>query len=390
MAEEKETQEENSSQEEVKNDTPVVEKNEITETVEKKSPIKLITRIVLVISVLFFVWYILSERHTPYTDQARIKGLVTPITSQVSGFVTDIKVKLHSKVHFGDTLFQLDKLPFEIAVLKAEAKIDNTTQSVAASTSSVKSAAGRLGVAKAQLDRAQRNWNRVEKINRENAGALSETDKDQAETALLQATEQVASAEANLERAKQSLGDSGPDNPKIRSAIQELENAQLNLAWSTVLAPTDGVIESFDIDLGYYSSKGQPLTTLISDSDVWIQADLKENNLSLMKIGDPVKFTFDVAPGKVYTGIIRSMGFGIETEDKTNKGGLPSVSSSSGWLRDPQRFPVIIDIENNHELVNLFRIGGQVDVVVYTGDNSILNTIANFRIHFNSWLSYVR
>ncbi|WP_298533584.1 HlyD family secretion protein [uncultured Algibacter sp.] len=356
---------------------------------EKKSPIKLITRIVLIVSLLFFVWYILSERHTPYTDQARIKGLVTPVTSRVSGNIIDIRIKLHSQVKAGDTLFLIDPSPFEIAVLKAEANIDNAIQSVAASSSSVKSAAGKLGVAKAQLERAQRNWNRVEKVMRDNAGALSESDKDQSETALLQATEQVASSQANLDRAKQSLGDSGPDNPKIRAAIQDLEKAQLDLAFTAIVAPTDGVIESFDIDLGYFASAGHPLTTLISHSDVWIQADMKENNLSLLKVGDPVKYTFDIAPGEVYEGTVRSLGYGV-TSDQTNKGGLPNINSKNSWLRDPQRFPVIISFDN--ETINKLpiRLGGQVDVVAYTGNNWILNAIGSFRIKFNSWLSYAR
>ena len=378
---------------ETENDSiPNTEEQQVADTSiknEKKSPIKLITRIVLIISLLFFVWYILSERHTPYTDQARIKGLVTPVTSRVSGNIIDIRVQLHSKVKAGDTLFLLDPSPFEIAALKAEANIDNATQSVAASSSSVKSAAGKLGVAKAQLDRAQRNWDRVQKVMRDNAGALSESDKDQSETALLQATEQVASSEANLDRAKQSLGDSGPDNPKIRAAIQDLEKALLDIAFTSIIAPTDGVIESFDIDLGYFASAGHPLTTLISDTDVWIQADMKENNLSLMNVGDPVKYTFDIAPGEIFEGTIRSLGYGVAT-DQTNKGGLPSVSNKNSWLRDPQRFPVIISFDNKKQSQLPMRLGGQVDVVVYTSENWLLNGIASFRIKFNSWLSYVR
>lgn len=368
---------------------PKKETNKSTGNEEDKSPIKRITFIVLLITVLFFIWYILSDRHTPYTDQARIKGLITPVTSRVSGNITNINVKLHTIVKAGDVLFQIDKRPFEIAIAKAEADIDNTTQSIAASTASVKASAGKLGVAKAQLDRADRNWNRVQKVIRENEGALSEADKDQSETAYFQAVEQVASAEASLERDQQRLGDSGPDNPKIRVAIQALEKAQLDLAFSTVVAPTDGVIESYDIDVGYYASVGQPLTTLISTSDVWIQANMKENNLSLMNIDDHVEFIFDIAPGKVFKGTIRSMGYGVST-DQTNKGGLPDITSKSGWLQDPQRFPVIINIQDEKELKNIIRLGGQVDVVVYTGNSFILNTIAKFRIHFMSWLSYVR
>ncbi len=362
-----------------------IKKNELQ---KEKNPIKKITSVVLLITLIFFIWYVLSDRYTPYTDQARIKGLITPVTARVSGNITKININLHSKVKAGDILFELDKRPFEIAISKAEADIDNTTQSVAASTASVKASAGKLGVAKAKLDRAERNWNRVQKVMRENEGALSEADKDQSETAYFQAVEQVSAAEANLERDKQRLGESGPDNPKIRVAIQALEKAQLDLAFSTVVAPTNGVIESYDIDLGYYASIGQPLTTLISTSDIWIQANMKENNLSLMQVDDKVEFIFDIAPGRVFEGTIRSMGYGVAT-DQTNKGGLPDIKSKSGWLQDPQRFPVIINI-NSQELENLIRLGGQVDVVVYTGDSFILNTIAKFRIRLMSWLSYVR
>lgn len=355
---------------------------------KKESSMKKITLIVLVISVLFFVWYVAADRHTPYTDQGRIQGLITPVSPRVSGFVTEINIGLHSRVKAGDVLFELDKRPFEIAVETAEAGIDNAVQSIAASSASVKSAAGRLGVARAQLDRAERNWNRVQQIIKENEGALSASDRDQAETAYLQAVEQVASAEAGLERAQQQLGVDGPENPKIRSAVQALEQAKLDLEFATILAPTDGMIESFEIDLGYYAAAGQALTTLISTTDVWIQANMKENNMSLMQLGDEVEFILDIAPGRVFKGQVRSMGFGVAT-DQTNKGGLPSVTEKKGWLQDPQRFPVIIST-SDPDVVELYRLGGQVDVVVYTGNNFILNSIASLKIRIMSTLSYVR
>lgn len=355
---------------------------------DANSSIKKITLIVLIVSAVFFLWYVSADRHTPYTDQGRIHGLITPVSPRVSGFVTKINIKLHSQVKAGDTLFQLDKRPFEIAVLKAEAGIDNAVQSIAASSASVKSSAGRLGVAKAQLDRAQRNWERVQKVMKENEGALSAADKDQAETAYLQALEQVSSAEAGLERSQQQLGVDGPDNPKIITAVQTLEQAKLDLEFATIIAPTDGYIESFEIDLGYYASAGQPLTTLVSTTDVWIQANMKENNLSMMELEDEVEFILDIAPGEVFKGKVRSMGFGVAT-DETNKGGLPTVSDKKGWLQDPQRFPVIISTDNL-ELIDLYRLGGQVDVVVYTGDNFILNSIAGFKIRLISYMSYVR
>ena len=213
------------------------------------------------------------------------------------------------KVKAGDTLFQIDRRPFLLAVEKAEANLDHTAQNVAARTASVKSSAGRLGMAKAQLDRAQRNWDRVQRVLQENPGALSQSDRDQAETSLSQATEQVASAEADLERSQQALGISGEGNPQFRSSVKALEQAQLDLAFTSVIAASDGYIESFSIDMGHFASAGQALATFVSERDVWIQADMKENNLSNMKLGDPVEFALDVAPGKVFKGEVRFQGY---------------------------------------------------------------------------------
>ena len=157
--------------------------NSLDKKPEQGGSIKKVTYIVLLISVLFFIWYVSADRHTPYTDQGRIQGLITPVSPRVSGFITDVRIQLHTKVRAGDTLFQLDRRPFEIAVSKAEAGIDNAVQSIAASSASVKSSAGRLGVARAQLDLAERNWTPVQQVMKENEGALSAADKDQAEKA---------------------------------------------------------------------------------------------------------------------------------------------------------------------------------------------------------------
>ncbi len=354
-----------------------------------KSPVGKITLGVLVVSLLFFLWYVLSDRHVPYTGQARINGLMVPIVPRVSGNLTSINVQLHSLVHAGDTLFQIDQRPFVLEVQIAAANVDNAAQGVASKTATVKSAAGRLGMARAQLDRAQRDWNRVQNVMKENPGALSIADKDQSETALSQATEQVSSAEADLERAQQALGVSGEENAQFRAAVKALEQAQLELAYTSVIAPANGIIESFSIDLGYFAASGQPLATLVSNYGKWIQADMKENNISLMQPGDKVEFCLDVLPGKIFTGEVRSIGSGVSTGNNT-RGDLPNISGSSGWLRDPQRFPVIITFDESI-LAGDLRLGGQADVVVFTGErNNFLKVLGKIRIRIISWFSYVR
>jgi multidrug resistance efflux pump len=184
------------------------------------------------------------------------------------------------------------------------------------------------------------------------------------------------------------LGFSGEENAQFRESVKALEQAQLDLAYCYVIATAKGYIESFSIDIGHYAAAGQPLATLVSEDDAWIQADMKENNISNIKIGDPVEFSLDVRPGKIFTGKVRSIGYGISTGN-TTRGDLPTISNSEGWLRDPQRFPVIISF-NREEIEVVPRFGAQVDVVVYTGDHGFLNSMGRFRIRLLSRLSYVR
>ncbi len=382
------TKETKSSSEEKTENSEEKQEEEIKKQ-EKKSPVRLITIIVFILCIFFFVWYVISDRHTPYTDQARLTALVVPIVPQVSGYLKEVNVRLHSKVRYDDVMFQIDKKVFELSVNSAEASVDQASQRMGSQGASVKSATGRLGMARAQLDRAQRNYNRVMQVFEENPEALSLADKDATETSLASAVEQVSSAEADLEKAKQQLGEFGPDNAALRSAITNLEKAQLNLSFTTLHAPSDGIIESFNLDIGHYCSAGQPLATFISTKDVWIQADFRENSIENIKEGDKVDFILDIAPGRIFKGTIRSVGFGVSTDQALNRGELPDIQSKQGWLRDPQRFPVIISFDDD-EVMKQFRSGGQVDVVVYTGSRSLLNTIARLRVWVNSKISYVR
>jgi multidrug resistance efflux pump len=353
-------------------------------------PVRRITRVVLAVLLVYLVFYVLADRRTPHTDQGRVQALVTPIVPRVSGYLTDVDVRLHSIVSTGDRMFAIDRRPYEIAVLQAEANLDAAGQQVGAQTASVSSAAAQLGVAKAQLDRAQRNYERTRTILENNPGALSQADKDRAETALDQALERVASAEANLKRSQEQLGAEGPENAQIRVAVAALEKAQLDLAFTEILAPDEGIIESFNVAVGFNAQAGQPLATFVSHRDQWIVANMKENNLGNIEVGDPVEFVLDVAPGRVFEGHVRSVGAGVKVGGgPTSRGELPSVSGQSGWLRDPQRFEVIVGIDSPGALEYL-RPGGQVDVVVYTGDNALLNLIARIRMRLTGLISYVR
>ena len=185
----------------------IEENNDLEKDIKKETrkPIKYLTWFILILSVLIFYWYVMADRHTPYTDQARVSEIYIPITPRVSGYLNKVNVKLHSSVEEGDIIFELDQRPYLISVQEAEANLENTVQQLGAQNAGINSAASSVGVDKAQLDRAQRNYDRVMRIYDKNPGALSQSDKDRVETSLDKAVESLASSEANLEKAKKQM-----------------------------------------------------------------------------------------------------------------------------------------------------------------------------------------
>ena len=352
------------------------------------NPVTLFTLVVLFACAALFAWHIVADRYTPYTAKARVETFTVPIASQVSAHIVEILVAPNERVSKGQILAQLDRKPFKLAVQSARAALAKAGQEVGARTAAVNSAAARLDIARVRLERARRNYDRVQRISRNNPGALSEADRDRAISSLEQAKAQLISARANLDRAKQQLGEKGPRNPMIASAVAALDLALYNLSQTTITAPEDGWIGNLQIDVGSFAVAGQPIMTLISARDTWIEADMRENNLLHLAPGNPVDFVLDVAPGRIFRGKIRSIGVGVSSGQNAPPGSLPVVQSSQGWLRDPQRFPVLISLDRDVP-VNLLRTGGQVDIVVYTGDRPLLNTLARWRILLAAWLSYV-
>lgn len=361
----------------------------MTKSTNKKGyAVKMLSLLTLLVTFLLFIWYIAADRITPSTDQARVKGLLLSVDPMVNGYVTQVNVSLHSEVKKGDTLFLIDPKPYEIAVAMAESDLEKVSQSISAGISSIQAVTAALSKAKVSLDRATKNWTRTQKVIAQNEGALSEADKDRSEASYLNAIEQVKSAQANLDKELAALGPTDANNPDVKSVLNRLEKAQWDLDHTSIIAPSDGVIESFNVELGYFAGAGRSMVTLVSNSDLWIQANLKENNLSKLSIGDQADVIFDIEPGKVYQGIVKSIAYGVST-DRTNPGGLPQINTTQGWLRDPQRFPVVIEIEDQ-EILKKLRQGGQAEIVVYTDDNWLLNSLASLRITILSYLSYVR
>ncbi|MEZ9631169.1 secretion protein [Vibrio breoganii] len=353
---------------------------------EIHDPVKKITRNVFIVVGLIFVWYLFADRHTPWTDEARVQAYVIPIIPQVSGKILEVNVAQDDVIERGSQLFRIDPADYELSVELAESELEIAGQEIGAGMASVVTA--QAGLVEAQTNLEHVNVQSARVFELEQRKLYSKSDGDKARAAIKQAKAQVRSAEANLDKAKQSLGPEGAANPRVRTAVAKLKQTQLDLSRTRVLAPTNGGITNLQVDVGYYANPGAPVMTFIDADDSWIEANLKENNLANLKIGDPVDISLDITPGKIYKGKVRSIGFAVASGSTDAVGGLVTVNSGSGWLRDPQRFPVVISFDE--ELPKgLRRVGGQADVQFYTSDNFILNGIAKVYIRLLSWISYV-
>lgn len=354
-----------------------------------RDPVRIGTLVVLGLCLVFFFLYIRADRVMPYSDQARVQALTVPLAPQVSGYVTEIPARLHGEVEPGELMVQLDTAQYQIAVRSARASLDNALQQLGVSSAAVEAAAAGLAAARAQESIAQIQYDRLEQIAARNASALAQADRDNAGAALQQAKAAVAASAADLERARAALGPEGFDNPSVRAAFAALEQAEFNLAQTSLRAPIRGGVESLQLDIGHFAGAGQPLLTLVSYTDVWIQVDMKENNLAHLEPGTPVRLILDVLPGRVFQGSVRSLGLGVRSSSTTARGELPQVSPTTGWLRQPQRFPVVVDLGEDVPAEAL-RVGSQANVMAFTGREGILRPLGRLVMRFFAILSYVR
>jgi multidrug resistance efflux pump len=353
-----------------------------------KDPVRRWTLIVLVLTLLLLAWYLRSDRVTPYTSQARVHALVVPIAPEVSGIVTTVAVASNQLVEEGQVLFELETDSYDLALQNAEGALETARQATGASESTVEAARAGVTAAEAALTRSRQDAERMQAIRKEDPGAISERRVESAEAGLAVAQSQLEAAKADLEKAIRSLGDVGDDNSQVQQALAGLNQAQLNLERTRVVAPSDGVVTDVRVDKGNFAGAGMAQMTFISTSEVWVEADFTENNLGHLDEGDRVELVFDVLPGKVIDGTVRNIGFGVKV-DSAPLGSLPTIRNDQNWLRTAQRFPVVISFElPDRADARLLKVGSQVSVVAYTGEHWMFNPLAGLYIWLVSKLTY--
>ncbi len=314
-------------------------------------------------------WYLTSGRYVS-TDDAYVQADTVAVSSDVPGRVVAVEVHDNQYVKAGQVLIRLDDRPYRASVEQAQATLANARLQIEALRATYRQRQADLAAAKDTLAYQQREYDRQKDLLKTHV--TSQSAFDQAQNRLVTARQQVAAIEQQLANALASLG-GNPDiltdqHPMVRQAQAQLDQATLNLGYTVILAPADGIVTNVDkLPVGNYLATASPAFSLVETDNPWIEANFKETELTHMKPGDEATVTVDAYPGTTFKARVTSLSPGTGSQFSV----LPPQNSSGNWVKVVQRVPVRLAVENpdpNHRLA----AGMSADVEVDTRYQSAL------------------
>ncbi|MDE2492679.1 MAG: HlyD family secretion protein [Alphaproteobacteria bacterium] len=284
------------------------------------------------------------------TDDSYVHAAKLMVTTDVSGLVKSVDVVQGQHVKKGQVLFQLDPRPFQIAVNNAKAALDQSVLDVEAMEATYKGMLGQVTAQQAQVRLAEITYKRDLALAR--ASAIAPATLDQARSTLQSAQATLISLQENA-RTELAKLDGNPNlppqqAPQYLQAQAALAEAQRQLGHATVRAPFDGDVTEVDsLQPGtlVISALSAFTTTsavgLVSSSDVWVSANMKETDLTHVRVGDPVSVTVDTYPGHTWHGHVDA----VSQASDSAFSALPSENASSNWVKVVQRIPVRVKLD---------------------------------------------
>jgi membrane fusion protein (multidrug efflux system) len=355
----------------------------------------------VIVAALLVAWFWWESRHWESTDDAQIDGHIYPINARVAGQVTKVNYDDGQVVRKGDVLVQIDPTDYAVALDHAKADYkDAQAQALAAqygvpvqsigSVAQIRSASADMAQAEAgvaaarkQVEAAQQQVIEAQanavKLNKDveryqqllGKREISQQLFDQAvaaataenatvsarQASLLVAQAQLKQAETRIEAANAELRNAratpntvaatkaraeSADAQALRSKTA-LEQAQLNLGYTTIVAPVDGVVGKRSVQVGQNVGVGQDLMAIVPLNDVWVTANFKETQLTHMQPGQPVKVKVDTYGGRKWNGHVSSLGGATGAKYSL----LPPENATGNYVKVVQRLPVRIDFDGN-------------------------------------------
>lgn len=329
--------------------------------------------------VVLFAWHLPPFSSTsPQTENAYIRGHLTTISPQLSGYVATVEVKDFEAVEKDQPIARIDDRQFRQKLAQAEATLAGARaaleiqhQSIKSAEAQVKSARAARSSAEAARDTARSNWDRASALNTRGVTAQSSADQSQlalhqAEAAVTQAESAILVAEETLNGAKAALASRQAD---IASAEAAVELAKIDLSNTVIRAPSSGRLGQVGVQLGQYVGAGTALVSLVGP-EIWVIANFRENELHGLRLGDRASFTVDAMQGRRFTGRVDSLSPATASEFSL----LPSSNATGNFTKVAQRLPVRIRIEPGQEMSEFLEPGLSVVITVDSGSATASRT----------------
>src|SRR5436190_7882408 len=283
------------------------------------------------------------------TDNAQVDGHIIPILPKVGGYVVEVRTDENRQVKAGDTLVVLDDRDYRARLAQAEADLAVALAGV--------SNRARVGQAEAQVAQAQAN---AEKAHADLERIKPLAEKDIVPKQALDAADAAArAADAALAAAQAAL--LGAD-ARVAAARAARDQAALNLSYTRIIAPAEGVVSKKSAELGQLVQPGQPLMSLVPLGDVWVTANLKETQMVDVTPGDPVDFTVDAYGSRHFSGHVESLSPATGARFSL----LPPDNATGNFTKVVQRVPVRIRLDGKNDPTRPLRPGMSVAVTIQT------------------------
>jgi membrane fusion protein (multidrug efflux system) len=290
------------------------------------------------------------------TDDAYVGAQKVLITPEISGRIEKIVVREGQLVREGDTLFEIDPVPFRLALQQAQANLATAKTTYETLVSDLKIYSQLSDLAQQGVDLRRRDVERKSSLVKNNVG--SQLDLDNSSTALVTASAQLQLLKQKISTAKnQLLGN--PDLPleefpPYAQAKAAVDQAQRNLDHTVLRAPLNGTATQVDnIQLGRFVAAGTPVFSIIDTSKPWVDANPKESDFTYVAAGQPVSVEVDAFPDHVFKGTVTSLSPGTGAQFAI----LPPQNATGNFVKVVQRVPVRIALDPDDRLVQKLKAG---------------------------------
>jgi membrane fusion protein (multidrug efflux system) len=311
------------------------------------------------------------------TDNAQVDGHITPIAPKVGGFVTRILVEDNQPVRVGDTLLIIDRRDVTARLLQVEADLASARAmasrnrragqmqaQLSASRANAAAAQAAVVSAEASLRKATSDLDRAKRLAATLVGSAQQLDAAEAAYAVAGAQLEAAQRQAGAATDQVSASIAALQGADARLAAAEgaVEAARLQVEYTTITAPSTGIVARRQVEVGELVQPGQTLMTVVPTEDVWVTANLKETELEGVTPGDSATFSVDAYPGHTFRGAVES----VSPATGARFALLPPDNATGNFTKVVQRVPVRIAVAPESAGQFPLRPGLSVDVTIKT------------------------